>query len=102
MRGGWGRRGVEAVVAAVGAGAVAVGVALDDHFLRSINARPISRQNERVGIRGGKTLGQIPLRRPIGASVEIQASLGSTWRSIDSWTLSNAPIARRVFGRKSE
>ena len=86
----------------VGAGAGAVGVALDDHFLRSTNGRPISRQNESEWASGGETLCQIPPRRPIGAFVEIQAPLGSMWRSIDSWTLSNAPIARRAFGRKSE
>jgi hypothetical protein len=106
---------------AVGPPAVEVGVALDDHFLRSTNGRPTSRQNERVGISlgdnngrpiskqnermeisGCEPLGQIPPRPPIASSVEIQAPLGSTWRSIDSWTLSNAPIARHAFGRKSE
>jgi hypothetical protein len=52
---------------------VEVGVALDDHYHRSINGRPNERQNERVGIRGGKTLSQIPLQRPIGSSVELGA-----------------------------
>ena len=46
----------------VGGVDVEVGVVLDDHFHRSINGRPNGRQNERVGIRGGETLSQIPLR----------------------------------------
>lgn len=88
---------------AVGMGAVGVdvGVGRDDHYHRTINGRPIPRQNERVGIRGGKILSQTPPRRPIGSSAELRALLGSTWRSIYSWTLSNAPIARHAFGRKS-
>ena len=95
------------VAEAVGAVAVDVGVALDDHYHRSINGRPISRQNESVCISGDKTLGdktldQIPPRRPIASSVDLLAPLGSTWSSIDSWTLSHAPIARHAFGRKSE
>jgi hypothetical protein len=77
-------------------------VALDDHFHRSINGRPIERQNERVGMTGSKTLSLILPQGPIGPSVEFWAPLGSTSRSIDSWTLSNAPFATHAFGRKSE
>lgn len=61
-----------------------VGVALDDHYHRSINVWPIFRQNERVGIRGGKIRSQIRPHRPIGSSAELRAPPGSTWRSIDS------------------
>jgi hypothetical protein len=67
--------------------AVEVGMVRDDHYHRSINGRPDERQNERVRIRGGETLSQIPPRRPTGSSVEFRAHLGSTWRSIASWTL---------------
>ena len=91
-----------AVAVAVGTVGVHLGVALDDHYHRSINGRPISRQNESVCISGGETLGQIPPRRPIGSSVGLLAPLGSAWRSIDSWRSSHAAIARRAFGRKSE
>jgi len=49
-----------AVAVAVGAVTVDVGVALDEDYHRSINGRPISRQNESVGITGGETLDQIP------------------------------------------
>ena len=49
-----------AVAVAVGTVGMDVVVALDDHYHRSINGRPISRQNESVCISGGKTLGQIP------------------------------------------
>ena len=59
-----------AVAVAVGTVGVDVGVALDDHYHRSINGRPISRQNESVCISGDKTLGdktldQIPRQRPL-------------------------------------
>jgi hypothetical protein len=95
------------VAEAVGAVVVDVGVALDDHYHRSINGRPFSRQNESVCISGDETLGdktldQIPPRRPIASSVDLLAPLGSTWSSIDLWTSSHAPIARHAFGRKSE
>ena len=87
---------------AVGDVGMDVGVVLDDHYHRSTNGRPISRQNDCVCISGGETLDLIPPRRPIGASVELLAPLGSTWSSIDLCTSSHAPIARRAFGRKSE
>ena len=91
-----------AVAVAVRAVAMDMGAALDDHYHRSINGRPISRQNESVGITGGETLDQIPPWRPIRSSVELLAPLGSTWRSINSWRSSHAAIARHAFGRKSE
>jgi hypothetical protein len=78
------------------------GVVLDDHYHRSINVRPNERQNGRVRVRGGEILTQIPPRGPIASFVGFPAPLGSTSRSIDSWTLLNAPIARHAFGRKSE
>jgi len=64
--------------------------------------RPNERQNERVCVRGGETLTQMPPRGPIASFVGFPAPLGSMSRSIDSWTLSNAPIARHAFGRKSK
>ena len=80
------------VTVGVGAVAVQVGVALDDHYHRSINGRPISRQNERAGI-----LSQIPPQRPIASFAELRAPLGSTWRSIDSWRLSFPDCTARLW-----
>jgi len=71
---------------AVGVVGMDVGVVLDDHYHRSTNGKLISRPNESVCITGGETLDLIPPPRPIGASVELLAILGSTWSTIHLWT----------------
>jgi hypothetical protein len=57
------------------------GVVLDDHYHRSINVRQNERPNERVCVRGGETLTQIPPRGPIAPFLGFPAPLGSTSRT---------------------